>query len=250
MIFNAHLQGDTFLWENGRVGVLLSHGYTATTAEVRPLGQILHRQGYTVAGPLLPGHGTTPAEMNRCRWQDWAAALDESYQSLAGHCDKVFVGGESMGAVLALHLASHRPEIAGVLAFAPAIKIPRRPLTLSYLARPFVKQVRKGDLDNLNPHWQGYGVNPIPALHQLHRLQREVNRRLAHIRQPLLVVQGRNDIDIDLRAVERLFEAAASPLKEFHWMENSNHVVILDKELEQVAEITLNFLARAAAYQQ
>lgn len=247
MIFNSHLAGDTFLWENGPIGVLLSHGYTATTAEVRPLGQLLHQQGYTVAGRLLPGHGTTPAEMNRCRWQDWAAALDESYQQLARRCDKVFVGGESMGGVLALHLASHRPEIAGVLAYAPAIKIPRRPLVLSYLARPFIKHVRKKDADNLNPQWQGYGVNPIPALHQLHRLQREVNRRVNHIRQPLLVVQGRQDIDIDLRAVERLFAQVDSPLKEFHWMENSNHVVILETELAQVAAITINFMARAEA---
>ncbi len=247
MLHNAHLAGDTFWWDGGPVGVLLVHGYTATTAEVRPLGQKLHQQNYTVTGPLLPGHGTTPAEMNRCRWEDWAGHLETVYQALAARCRRVFVGGESMGAVLALQLASRHPEIAGVLAYAPALKIPWRSLLLSYLARPFISHVPKSDAASLNPNWQGYGVNPIPALHQLHRLQREVYRCKLHIRQPLLIVQGRLDKDIDLPAVELWYQQADSPLKELHWLEKSSHVVLLDQEFEQVAAITLKFMERALA---
>jgi carboxylesterase len=244
MIHNAHLEGNTFLWNGGSVGVLLSHGYTATTAEVRLLAQALHQQGYTVAGPLLPGHGTTPDDMNRYHWHDWVAAMDNSYRTLTQHCDTIFVGGESMGGLLALYVASEHPEIAGVLTYAPALKVPRRPLVLSYMARPFKKHVVKGDVDRLNPNWQGYPVNPLPALHQLHGLQRALRPRLPQIEQPLLVVQGRRDTAIDLRAVEKLIDQVSSPLKEFHWMEDSGHVVILDKELAQVSDITLQFLAR------
>ena len=55
---NAHLPGDDFYWAGNETGVLLIHGFTAITAEVRPMAQLLHREGYTVAAPLLPGHGS------------------------------------------------------------------------------------------------------------------------------------------------------------------------------------------------
>ena len=51
MIHNPHLEGEPFFWEAGPVGVLLIHGFTATTAEVRPLAKILQQDGYTVSGP-------------------------------------------------------------------------------------------------------------------------------------------------------------------------------------------------------
>src|SRR5512134_2031037 len=104
-IVNPHLEGDSFYWPGGPSGILLAHGFTATTAEVRPLARILLDQGYSVAGPLLPGHKTTLEEMNRCRWQDWAGAIETAYRQMAARCERVFVGGESMGGLLALYLA-------------------------------------------------------------------------------------------------------------------------------------------------
>src|SRR6185295_17551431 len=92
-LHNPYLEGDTFFWPGGPIGVLLSHGWTATTAEVRLLAQRLHERGHTVSGPLLPGHGATPQEMNRCRWQDWVKAVTATYHHLAGQCERVFVGG-------------------------------------------------------------------------------------------------------------------------------------------------------------
>ena len=41
-LHNPHLEGGPFFWEAGPVGVLLLHGYTATTAEMRPLAKRLH----------------------------------------------------------------------------------------------------------------------------------------------------------------------------------------------------------------
>ena len=39
--------------------VLLTHGFTGSAAHMRPLGDYLHAQGFTVRGILLPGHGTS-----------------------------------------------------------------------------------------------------------------------------------------------------------------------------------------------
>ncbi len=242
ILHNAHLEGDPFLWQAGSVGVLLSHGYTATPAEVILLARRLHEQGYTVAGPLLPGHGTIPQEMNRSRWQDWAKAMETSYQELAQCCQHIVVGGESMGALLALYTASQHPEIKAVLTYSPALCISRKAVIGSYLLAPFMPHMAKGPM--LEEFWQGYKVNPLKALTQLHKLQRQVRPRLPHIQQPLLIVQGRLDTTIDLRGVEQLYQQIGSQNKELHWMENSGHMVIIDKELDEVTDITLRFLAK------
>ena len=243
-LHNPHLAGDSFCWEGGPVGVLLAHGYTATTAEVRLLGRCLHEEGYTVAGPLLPGHGTTPAAMNRCRWPDWVAGVEESYQALAARCEQAFVGGESMGALLALFLARNHPEVMGILAYSPALRIPLKPVVLSHLLGPVVPFVVKKNIESFNKNWQGYLVHPMRALVQLYRLQRATDLLLAHIRQPLLIVQGRLDTAIDLRGVDLLYQKIGSPIKELHWLEQSEHVVMLDNELEQVVDLTIRFMAQ------
>ena len=80
-------------------GNLLAHGLTATCAEVRPLAKRLNAAGFTVAGPLLPGHGTHPQDLNRVKWQDWVQSGEETYQQLTERCQCIFIAGESMGEV-------------------------------------------------------------------------------------------------------------------------------------------------------
>jgi carboxylesterase len=244
-LHNSYLPGDSFFWSGGPVGVLLSHGWSATTAEVRLLAQHLHKQGYTVSGPLLPGHGTTPHEMNRCRWQDWTQAVAAAYHRLAAQCERVFIGGESMGALLALHLASEQPEVAGILAYAPALRVPRSTTFKARLVAPFIRTIPKRTLHyDANGKWQGYKVNPLPALVQLIYFQRQIRRRLPEIRQPLLIVQGRLDTVIDLSGVGVLYREIGSPLKELHWLEHTGHLVLLEHEIEQVTALTLRFIER------
>lgn len=230
--------------------MLLTHGLTATTAEVRPLARVLHDRGYTVAGPLLPGHGTRPEELNRFRWQDWAAEVEKVYLQLKTHCDKVFVGGESTGAVLALYMAYCHPEAAGILAFAPALRLnaSRAEQLLLHLAAPFKAFIPKPVQDRpptiADELWQGYRVNPLKGVLQLLRLQRVVRGLLPRICQPLLVIQGRHDPTVHPEVPEILAAETCSSLKEIVWLEQSWHCVAIDSEQDQVISLTLNFIER------
>ena len=94
-------------------GVLLIHGYTGSPTEMRWIGDYLHARGLTVSGPLLPGHGTTPEAMNRCRWTDWTGHVEAALADLRTRCARVFVGGLSMGSLLTLYLAAHHPDLPG-----------------------------------------------------------------------------------------------------------------------------------------
>jgi carboxylesterase len=244
-IYNPQLEGEAFLWEGGPTGVLLVHGYTATTAEVRPLARDLYRQGYAVAGPLLPGHNTYPEDANRYRWRDWARTAEESYRQLAARCRRVIVGGESTGALLALYLASEHPEVAAVLAYAPALKLKMSVLQTSLIRvlAPFVPYIRKGEMGD-DPLWQGYTVYPLKGARELLRLQRQVRRRLPQVNRPVLIVQGRLDATVAPSAPEIIHREVRSTVKELRWMPESQHCVIIDREREQVSQLTLEFLQR------
>lgn len=242
---NAHLEGDAFYWEGGPVGILLSHGFTATSAEVRLLARVLHESGYSVAGPLLPGHGTTIEDLNRCRWQDWVRGVEVTYQQLAARCQKVVVGGESMGSLLALYLAAVHPEAAAVLAYAPAVHSTSWQLKIkANLLAPFVpyRLPRQGPTSVVDERWQGYSVQPVRAATRLFRFQSVVRRQLPRIHQPVLIVQGRLDRSIYPDCPEIVTSLVSSKIKEVHWLENSHHCVLLDQEWEQAAGITLKFL--------
>lgn len=248
-LVNPHLEGDGFFWEGGPDGVLLLHGFTATTAEVRPLAQFLYGRGYTVAGPLLPGHGTQPADLNRVAWRDWTRAAEEAYRGLAARCRRVIIGGESMGGLLTLYLGSEHPEAAALLCYAPALLVPVRPFDLLklHLGSWFLLNTSSapGPRTEADDLWQGYPVKPLRGVRQLLRLQAEARGRLSGIAHPILIVQGRLDRTIDPQGAQILHDSVRSARKELHWMADSTHCVILDQEREPTFALTGAFLERA-----
>lgn len=235
------LDGSSFYWPAGKVGVLLLHGLTATTVEVRTLGKVLHEQGYTVAGPLLPGHGTTPEELSRTSWKQWLDTADDAYQGLCLHCDTIFVGGESMGGLLALCLASMHADIAGLMLYAPALVV--QGARWARFLSPFWQFQRKKRVDESMP-WQGYYVNPVRSAAELYKLQQQVLARLPKIQNPVLIMQGKLDLTIDPQSAQVVYDRIGSTRKEFYWLERSGHVIILDQELDIVAQRTLDFLKK------
>ena len=75
---NYFLKGNKF----PEYALLFIHGFTATTVEVRLIAKYFNDQGFTVCAPLLPGHGSTPRDLNRKSWKDWTRTVEDSYQNL------------------------------------------------------------------------------------------------------------------------------------------------------------------------
>ena len=233
------LDGSTFFWPGNTTGVLLLHGFTATTVEVRPMASFLHDFGYTVSGPLLAGHGHSPAEMNQVSWRDWLNSAEAAYQGLKDHCDHVFVLGESMGGLLALLLSAAHPDIAGTLVFAPALIVPG--LSAAEFLWPFKSYLPKKNVDE-TMEWQGFNVVPLHAASQLRKLQRVVRRELNTIATPTLIFQGKLDHSIDPLSSLAVLEGIRSTEKELMWMEESTHCILIDRQLPDVEVVCLDFI--------
>ena len=243
LIKNPHLEGDPFYFKGNSIGILLVHGFTATTAEVRPLGEFLHKRGFTVSAPLLPGHNTFPEDINNFTWRDWLAEVEEAFQEIAEECEIVFVGGESTGGLLALYLGTKHQEITGILTYAPALKLTLKPTDKIklYALAPFVPYIEQEDEDD-GLAWRGYRAKPLKGVIELLRLQKATLPLLGQIHAPTLVVQGRLDDTVDPDVPEMIAKGIKSGYVEIHWMEESSHCVALDKELEEVKQVTIDFV--------
>ena len=236
-----HLDPNSYAADGGPVGVLLIHGYTGSVAETRPMGEFLSGKGLTVRCPLLSGHGTTPGDLARIRWQAWASEVESALQDLRRHCDTVFVGGLSLGSLLALWLGAEHQEIAGLIPMAPALAFQNRLAALTPGLRYLFKNNPMGPLgddDLVDPAaieriWC-YDELPLWGAGETYALHRRVRRALPRIHQPILIFQGRRDAQLAARAAQLVYDEVASQDKTLVWLENSGHNLLADGERESV----------------
>ena len=242
---------DPFDYPGNPTGVLLIHGFTGSPSETRPMGQYLAQKGYTVVGPLLPGHGTKWQDLARCKWHEWTNAVEQAYQQIQGRCSKVFVGGGSMGGLLTLYLAERHPEIAGIIPMAPALFTTDWRAGLTWAIKYFIPfnpydPARDGD-DLTDPEarerylWSYMGT-PVAAVQQLNLLEKAVRRDLHKIAMPTLILMSTRDLSVKPESGMYALERIASKDKELIWLNNSGHCLWVDSEKEQVWQKALGFI--------
>lgn len=236
-----------FFLAGGPVGVLLIHGFTGAPPEMRRLGDYLHQQDFTVSAPLLPGHGTSAADLNRVRWQQWTAHVEAALADLRARCATVFVGGLSLGGVLALYLAAQHPDLAGALLYAPAIRISSWRPRLVPLLKYVVRLAPKGggnvwaDPEARSLLWS-YEEYPMVAMHEANRLIAHVRRQLPRVSCPLLIAYSLVDPVVPPAAAEDIVRHVSTDDISLLTLQRSGHVVTLDAEWQQVAEKTAAFI--------
>jgi carboxylesterase len=234
-------------------GVLCVHGFTATPYEMRHLGERLHQRGMTVRGLALPGHCTSPAELDATTWRDWYAAVEREFTALRQRCAHVAVVGQSLGGLLSLHLAHQRgSELCGLAVLAAPLWLRPLPRLVVALTRRFPGRVRylpKLGSDARDPwmrrHHPSYRVIPVRALHQLDELMTVVTGELPHIAVPTLVVHSRADHTAPYRCSERIHRELGTALRRHRQLTGSYHLLSVDLERDTVAgEVSAFFEAR------
>ncbi len=236
----------------GTRGALLVHGFAGTPPELRRLGEVLAEHGFRCHAPSLPGHGTTPQELARTRWQDWAKCVSDAFTDLAGECSEVVVAGQSMGGTLALHLAAHDHRVRAVASLAAPIWLsgPLPPLL------PVIKRVVRwhhagDDVDLWNPgaveELHSYGLRPTRSIDELRKLCAVVRNELAEIRAPVMVLHGERDRTIDPRCgreiAARLINSEAVHLE---MLPRSGHAISVDVDRDTANADILQWFERFA----
>ena len=235
-----------FLLEGGRVGILLLHGFSGSPAEVRLLGTYLHERGMTVSAPLLPGHGTTPRDLDDCVWVDWLAAGRHAHEDLRSRCEAVFLGGFSLGAAIAAHLAAEDSGSSGFLAYAPAILPTAWWRAVIPIARLIGRQFPVPVQDVLDPAakellWS-YPTYSLRAAREFVRLVVATRPILGKVTCPLLVFRSLRDRTVPPASARFLYEGVSSADKELISLRESGHVMLVDREWRTAAARSWDFV--------
>src|SRR6266496_4983648 len=101
---------EPFSSEGGPVGLWLQHGFSGCPASMRPMAAWLTERGFSVAAPLLPGHGTSWEDLEGVTMEDWEGEAESALSRLAARCETVIAVGLSMGGAMVLHVAARHPD--------------------------------------------------------------------------------------------------------------------------------------------
>ena len=262
-----------------RTGVLLVHGLCGSPTEMRFIANGLTRAGYVVRCPALAGHCGTEANLAATCWQDWYQSAEAALHELSEQCERIVVAGLSTGGVLGLMLAARHPEkVAGLALYSPTLWLNGRGVPWYANLFRLVTSRRLASLFRF-PVPSDFGIKdkrlrtfitcalavpgasalpfatPGVAVLERQRLVGAVLPEIAKIRVPVLMLHPREDDYADLSNAAYLQKALRGPV-DLVVLEDSYHLITVDRQRNEVLERTLRFLdqmpepcvrARAAA---
>ena len=233
-------------------GVVLVHGFLASPAQVRGFGERLVRQGYTVIGVRLKGHGTSPWDLRERSWEDWFASVNRGYDTMTALARQVFVVGFSTGGALALRLAADRPErLAGVASISVPLKFQNKNMVFVPLMHNANKLVRwmsayEGIMPfHLNESEQpeiNYRHIPIRGLYELRRMMEDLQGHLKNVSCPVLLLQGSGDPVVAPDSAELLYDGLETTDKSIRIINAGRHG-ILNEDIDDTQQTIMDFIS-------
>ncbi|HEY3951052.1 alpha/beta hydrolase [Phenylobacterium sp.] len=251
-------------------GVMLIHGLTGAPQEMKPVGRVLHKKGFSLYGPMLAGHGGTEADLLKTDWRDWVDSAAAAYEAFAREVDEVYVAGICAGGAIGLELCARYPQIKGAAVYSMLFEYDGWNMPKITLGAPLIQAVANlpglrslsfamphpfgfkdpkmqalaGSIDSLIPG--ALDRMPLGCMYQLYRLARRVETVAPTIKAPVLVAHAREDDMANLKNAHRL-AAALGGRTEVVVMEDSYHMIHVDREHAKLAAITADFFGAAQA---
>ena len=242
---------EPFTLTGSRPGaLLLLHGYNDSPQSLRATAAVLHRHGWTVRVPLLPGHARTLQAFAKSDADAWIAFARAELRTLKQLYSDVAVGGLSLGGAISFMLAADDPDVKAVLTFAPYLhaSIPLRLLgVLAPVATLGARYVAGGGTRSVHDPVAADAMiayrrsTPQLLLHVEHVVDR-ARAALPRVRQPVLVLQSREDNRIPAESAEEAFGLVGSADKTLQWTEGNGHVITVDYGHDEIAEWAAQWL--------
>lgn len=235
---------EPFTFESGKRAVLLLHGFTGNTADVRMLGRFLEKNGYTCHAPQYKGHGVPPEELVQTGPDDWWKDVMDGYEFLKRQgYEEIAVAGLSLGGVFSLKLGYTVP-VKGIVPMCAPMYIKSEEVMYEGVIKYArdIKQLEGKSKEQIEKEMSDFEKTPMNTLRSLQQLIADVRDQVDMIYAPLFVVQARHDEMINPDSANIIYDNAESIEKDLKWYEHSGHVITLGEEKEQLHEDILRFL--------
>ena len=186
-------------------GILLLHGLSDMPLAMHDLADAFAARCFVVRTMLLPGHGTRAGDLLDVTRRDWLAATHFGLETLKGDVDHVFVGGFSLGGLLAMHAVLEDPAVKGAFVFSPALALARAWLiSQSVWLRHVLDWLDRDAPDD----YARYEAMPVNATAETFLLTRELAQLLERRRVavPVFMALSADDPIIDVATDRAYFE--------------------------------------------
>lgn len=242
----------------GRAPAMLAlHGFGCVPEEVELLSTLGREFGLATRAPLLPGHGVNVAALAKTRYADWYASAEAHFLELSA-AGPVICGGQSMGAVLSLELASRHPDrCAALVLFANAVRLaspfPSVALTLASWAHlpDFALPKGKNGPDIHDPAARAthttYSAQPFHAARSLQVAGERVLEGLTKVKCPTFIGHGMLDHTAPSSNAELVAGRIGTTDVEVHLYANSGHILTKDLDRDALRGDVSRFLQRVLA---
>lgn len=238
------------LREEGSRGVLLLHGFGDTPQTLSLLARRLHKAGYGVLVPLLPGHGRTMRAFRKSRADEWIEAASGSLATMQRRHSETSVVGLSMGGALAVLLAARSRDMPALVLIAPYLGMPL-PLRIAAATQQLWGRFA-GEVNARNPRSihdpiereknLAYGAVTASALNELWKVVRRARKALPAVKTPTLIIQSREDPRILPGVAESALNRLGAEEKRIVWTEGAGHIITVDYGRERVFTETERWL--------
>lgn len=235
--------------KGNEIGCITLHGIGGTPANIRVVADALIERGYTVASPMIPGHGETVRAQNASTGAQWLDGIRAVYRRLKEEgCTQIYALGLSLGGILCGLLAEEE-HIDGLALICTPIKM-KRYLRIAKALSPIIPVVGYPESRGGKPAWgdnlyaQMYGGFSTKKLVDLSRLARRLKRDLSKIDCPTLLIAAAEDDKVDPKSIE-IFCAGATntPSVDLAEFDHSPHGCTYGPEREAVAARCAEFVA-------
>lgn len=218
--------------------LLLVHGLGGTGATMAPLAAELIALGHEAADITLPGHGTDPADLVGCSWQQWL----DTVAVVADHFRADVVVGQSLGGALALALAARAGDGSArpVVAINPPAADPD---ALDGLEWRRVRGHHWVDGAPLEDGEVGYSTLPIGALIEM--TNGILTTDLSRVTVPVLLVTSALDEVVDPDSATIVAASVGGPLDRLV-LATSGHCAVLGPERSALARGVHDFVCTLA----
>ena len=260
---------------------LLLHGLSGSPVEMHHLARSLRQSGFEVHIPAIPGYGfgTRSDPFDTGTWEQWIAYASGALDILSQRHERIYLAGLCIGAVLALRLAMERPKLLTAMSLIS--------ITLEHdgWATPWYRKMvrlachtplrRRAKLHERFPYGlknerlrqrvaramqtegssaAGAEFLPLSGMHQAYRLSAAVQRDIARVTTPSLVLHAIDDDVASTRSAEFVARNIKTSEVRTILYRDSYHILTMDNDRDAVADETIGFFrhygARPAALEQ
>lgn len=237
-------QPKPFTFEAGPRAVLLLHGFTGHTADVRMLGRFLEKKGYTSHAPIYTGHGQAPEEILKSNPQQWWKDVQEALEHLKSlGYEEIAVAGLSLGGVFGLKLA-YSTRIKAVIPMCTPMFFDNETQLTEGLASfsTEYKQLEKKEQTTIEKEVKAIMSKSDDIFNGIKETIEDVSKNIDTIYTPTFVVQAGKDEMINPESANYIYKHVETEEKEIKWYEDATHVITLDRVKDELHEDIFQFL--------